>query len=105
MKITKVYVVQKPVVDIDVTPASRFGTFQVLLPRGDVVLSTEQVIADLREGLVDFGDEDHLLLTGDPVAVGMAMTVAASFNQGRVKVLRWMKREKAYLSLALNFKN
>lgn len=98
-----VYVVQKPVANIDVTPATRHGQLRVLLAAGDVVMGQDEVVKQLRLGLASFSDRDHLLLTGDPVAVGMAVTVAQQVNKGRVKVLRWMKREKDYLSLSLEF--
>lgn len=102
-----VYVVQEPapkknhetgaVTTIDVTPAAKFGPFQVLLGPGDVVLSTAPTIAILREKLRTFCDEDYLLMIGDPVAIALAAMVASDVNFGRVKFLRWAKREFDYV--------
>ena len=37
----------------------------------------------------------------DPVAIGMAVAVAARYNEGRVKVLRWLKRQMDYISVQI----
>lgn len=89
---------------IDVSSAAKFGELRVLLEDGDVILSLEKEIGKLREKLVDFGDDDYLLLIGDPVGIGMAVVIAAEMNRGRVKVLRWMKRNLCYIPLSLNFR-
>lgn len=107
-----VYLVQEPTprrdaasksIFIDLTPAAKFGEFETLLPPGDIVLSTGPTLTRLRKGLSTFNDKDYLLLIGDPVAIGMATTVAAEMNHGRVRVLRWAKRERDYVVVSMNF--
>lgn len=83
----------------DLTPALRFGKLAVLLRFGPVMLDTSNSISQLQQGLKTFCDADHILCTGDPAAIAGAIMCAAHINHGRVKVLRWDKREGLYLSL------
>jgi len=100
-----VYVVQEPSarfnkegdkIAIDLSPALKFGQFRVLLEKADVVLSTSPTVDRLRRELKNFSDDDYLLLIGDPVAIGLAVTVACELNGGRVKILRWMRQARDY---------
>ena len=108
-----VYVVQNPqprrmpdgrMVTINLAPAAKFGEFKVLLPDGDVILSTIPSIDQLRRGLANFSDEDYLLLIGDPVAIGLAVAVAAEKNRGKVRILRWLKTENDYMVITADFR-
>jgi hypothetical protein len=103
-----VYVVQEParrkdrstgslLPPIDVSAAAKFGKFKVLLPPGDIILSTQPAIWELKKKLKTFCDDDYLLLIGDPVAIGLASSIAAEMNSGRVKFLRWAKSEFDYI--------
>jgi hypothetical protein len=84
----------------DMVPAMRFGDLKELLPEDEgIVLSTAPTIGRLRRGLKNFSDADYLLLAGDPIAIGLAAMVAADFNNGRVKMLKWHKREQRYFEI------
>jgi len=85
----------------DVVSAMQFGELKELLPEDEsIVLSTGPVIRRLRAGLRAFSDADYLLLMGDPVAIGLATAIAADLNNGRVKLLKWHKREQRYFEIS-----
>lgn len=84
-------------------PALKYGKLAVLLPTEDIVLSPAPAIAELKKKLRAFSDDDLLLLIGDPIAIGMAMRVAADRNGGRVRCLRWMKSERDYVEVKVDF--
>lgn len=96
-----VYVVQE-VPGRDILDATKFGELKLMLPQGDVVLSTEPTIHRLRKALANFTDADYLLLLGDPVAIGMATAIAAEMNQGVVKMLKWDRRRFCYYPIVVD---
>lgn len=84
----------------DLTPAGEYGRLQYLLSPTAAPWNPESVMPDLWEGLRDFGDDDYLLLTGNPVLIGWATAVAADFNDGRVNLLQWHGRERRYIPVS-----
>ena len=76
----------------DLSPATRWGELEFLMPSGPVALNPQPMIMELRHKLRNYTDEDLLLAVGDPAVIGAAVAVAADMNQGRVRVLRWDKR-------------
>jgi len=90
-----VYIVQE-VAGRNILPAREYGELSVLLPPGDVVLSAGPTTRKLQRKLKDYGDEDYLLCMGDPVAIGLAASVAAYTNRGRFKLLKWDRQQKVY---------
>jgi hypothetical protein len=93
-----VYIVQE-VKNRNYAAAKPHGELKLLLPEGNLVLSTMPTVRRLRKGLKDFNDKDYLLLSGDPVAIGLACAIAADINQGRVKLLKWENREQTYYEM------
>lgn len=98
-----VYVVQESP-NRDLGAASKFGELRLLLPPGDVVLSPGPTIRRLRDGLRSFSNEDFLLLMGDPVAIGLATSVAAEYNLGKIRFLKWSKRGGTYFPIEADLK-
>lgn len=99
---TKVYVVQE-MPNHDVSGAMRFGELEILLPANtQIAFSTAPTIRRLRRKLMTFSDKDYLLLTGDPVAIGLACSIASFNNGGRFTVLKWDRREKLYIPIKLD---
>lgn len=99
-----VYVIQQ-VKDRDYTPALKFGELKLVLEDWpNIVMSTQPTVRRLRKLLKDFNDSDYLLLSGDPVALGLACAVAAEMNHGRVKMLKWENREGLYYALEANIR-
>lgn len=98
----KVYVVCEPINQADgrprvnLTPALRYGELEVLLTHSQSLLAPVPTIRKLREKLRDFSDDDYLLPVGDPVLMCTVAAVAAHFNNGRVKYLKWDKIERTY---------
>lgn len=86
----------------DFTPALEFGMLNVLLPNAGPPPSMEPVIAVLKRKLADFTDDDYILATGDPAVIGAATVVAAWFNNGRVKMLRWDRSMSMYMELQID---
>lgn len=78
------------------SPAMEFGTLETILPAGPVMRHPIPMVRELKKRLIDFGEDDHLLLVGDPVAIGAAVAVAASKTNGKVSTLRWDRRDRRY---------
>jgi hypothetical protein len=99
-----VYVVQE-VKGRDHSPALKYGDLKLLLEDWpNITMSTQPTVRRLRKMLKDFNDQDYLLLSGDPVALGLACAVAADINQGKVKILKWENREGLYYVLEANIR-
>ena len=97
-----VYVVQE-MPNHDIAGAMKFGDPVVLLPSNvQIAFSTVPTVRLLKRKLRNFSDRDFLLLTGDPVAIGLSCAVAAAYNSGRVNVLKWDRREKMYIPVKLD---
>jgi hypothetical protein len=81
----------------------RYGSIEILLPSNtQIAFSTAPVIRRLRRKLMNFGDSDFLLLTGDPVAIGLVCSIASFNNGGRFTTLKWDRREKLYIPIKLD---
>ncbi|WP_321471056.1 hypothetical protein [uncultured Paludibaculum sp.] len=96
-----VYVVQE-VQGRNIIAGQQYGSMTVLLPPGDVVLSSGPTMRKLQAVLRHFNDDDYLLLMGDPVAIGMACAAASEANQGRFKVLKWDRQNHVYYPVAVD---
>jgi hypothetical protein len=97
-----VYVVQE-MPNHNLAPAMKFGEMKILLPSyTQIAFSTAPTIRSLRTKLRNFTDADFLLLAGDPVAIGLACSIAAFFNNGRYTALKWDRREHMYLPVKID---
>ena len=97
-----IYVVQE-MPNHDLAPAMKFGEMKILLPPyTQIAFSTTPTIRTLRHKLRNFSDEDFLLLAGDPVAIGLACSVASFFNNGRYTALKWDRREHLYIPVKID---
>lgn len=86
----------------DLTPARQYGDIRVLLPSGPTLITTGTAVAQLREKLAGFTDDDHLLCLGDPVVIAIASALAAEVNDGVVPLLVWDRKIKAYNSVVVD---
>ena len=99
---SKVFIVQE-MPNHDIAAAMKFGEMSVLLPSNtQIAFSTIPTVRTLRRKLRDYKDQDFLLLTGDPVAIGLACSIAAFYNSGRFTALKWDRREKLYIPVKID---
>lgn len=97
----KVYVTQST--PHDLTPATKYGQLVTLLRQAkDQTFAPQPVLRFLKNELKGFSDSDFLLLVGDPVAMALAVNVAAQMNNGRVKLLKWSKRHEGYFPIEVD---
>lgn len=97
-----VFVVQE-MPNHDIAAAIKFGEIKVLLPANtQIAFSTVPTVRVLRRKLLQFSDKDFLLLTGDPVAIGLACSIASFYNSGRYNVLKWDRRERLYIPIRID---
>jgi len=93
------------VMDYNVRSAEKFGELEVMLPdRKQLIFSAGPLVVELRQKLRDFSDKDYLLLIGDPAIIGVCCAIAAEYNNGRFKVLKWDKREYRYYDVEIDLK-
>jgi hypothetical protein len=85
-----VYVVQESRKPRNYASARDYGTVRAVLPSDEqVILDSESMIKRIRESLRDFTENDYLIMVGDPIAIGVACTIAACRVGGKIKVLKW----------------
>lgn len=87
----------------DFSQALSYGDIVVLVPAMEqATVSTLPVVHRMLRKLVKFTDDDYLLLSGDPVAIATAAALAAHYNGGRFKVLKWDRLMERYLPLQVD---
>jgi len=92
-----VYIVQRPDEKKNILSALDYGEFKFLLPeKTNLLWNSEEVVSTIKKELRYFNNRDHLLLIGDPAVIGICTAIAADYNQGRVKFLKWDNREYKY---------
>ncbi len=92
-----VYIVQKPDEKKNIISAREFGDLKFILPeKTNLMWNPQEAVSKIKQELRYFNDNDHLLLIGDPAVIGICTAVAAEFNSGRVKFLKWDNREYKY---------
>ena len=88
---------------INIMGASQFGQFKFLLPEfSQMIFSPGPLVFKLRQGLKNFTDDDHLLLTGDPALIGVACSIVSDITGGKYKLLKWDKQESKYYPISIN---
>lgn len=87
----------------DMTACTQYGKPVVLLQSAkDQTFAPQPVLRELKNLLRGFTDDDYLLLVGDPIAMALAVNVAAQSNNGRVKLLKWSKRHEGYFPIEID---
>ena len=82
---------------INIIGAQKYGDFKFLLPEfSQMIFSPGPLIYKLRQGLKDFKEGDHLLLTGDPALIGVACSIVSDITNGKYNLLKWDKQERKY---------
>lgn len=80
----------------NISPAERFGKLTFILSPRANAQRPEEVVAKMDLILAGFTDDDYLLPIGNPALIGWAMAIAAAHNGGRVQLLVWSGKERAY---------
>lgn len=100
-----VYVIQE-VPGRNLTSLGQWGTPKVCLAANvQVALVSEPTVRKLREQLKHFTDADFLVPIGDPAAIGIACALAAQYNNGRFKMLKWDRVDRRYYEVRINLSN
>ena len=88
---------------INIMGASNYGNFKFLLPEfSQMIFSPGPLVYKLRQGLKNFTDNDHLLLTGDPAIIGVACSIVSDITNGKYNLLKWDKQERKYYPIEIN---
>ena len=88
---------------INIIGAQKYGEFKFLLPEfSQMIFSPGPLVYKLRQGLKDFKERDHLLLTGDPALIGVACSIVSDITNGKFNILKWDKQERQYYPIAIN---
>jgi len=88
---------------INIIGAQKYGNFKFLLPEfSQMIFSPGPLIYKLRQGLKDFKEGDHLLLTGDPALIGVACSIVSDITNGKYNLLKWDKQERKYYPISIN---
>ena len=88
---------------INIMVASSYGKFKFILPEfSQMIFSPGPLIYKLRQGLKDFKEGDHLLLTGDPAIIGVACSIVSDITNGKYNLLKWDKQERKYYPITIN---
>jgi hypothetical protein len=100
--VKRIFVVQE-MPNHDISSAMKYGSVEILLASNtQIAFSTAPTIRRLRRKLRDYTDGDYLLLTGDPVAIGLACAIASFNNGGRYTALKWDRRERMYIPIEID---
>ena len=82
-----------------IAKAEKWGKLEFILSPSAHPFNPDLVLGDMHEKLLDFNNDDHLLLIGNPALIGMATAIAARYNDGLVKLLQWSGRHNDYTEI------
>lgn len=98
----KVFVTQENP-KVNIVSAAAFGELVSLTnPFDQLHLNPSRLIAEIRQKIRGFSDDDWLLAMGDPAIIGVAFAIASETNGGRVSLLKWDKMEKTYYPVKID---
>lgn len=90
---------------MDLSPAAEWGELVFILPPthnpfDDIDETGRRVWDVLTER--GFGEEDVLLLVGNPALIAVVSAVAACITSGRLRLLQWQRSRGEYWPLEIN---
>ena len=89
----------------DYSPAEQFGKIVDLVdPEANPLKQPDEIAAQIYHKLdtMDVSSDDYILLTGNPIVIGMVTAIAADLLDGRVKFLQWNGRDKVYFPVEVD---
>lgn len=85
----------------DLSPAEEFGELVYLLSPTASPFNPDPLIKELRNKLYDFGPDDYLLLIGNPVLIGLSVSIA-SLCCDSVSLLQWSGKDRRYIKISVD---
>lgn len=106
---SRAFIVQEPLHMVNGAAVPRIG-YHTITPYGNIQFlftwseikndssfaDTERYLVRMYDTMHDFSDSDYLVPLGNPALTAMAVLVASEVNQGRVKLLDWIRDERRY---------
>jgi len=87
-----VYIVQ-PHASLNFLPAEEHGELKFIYPAGlQAYVDTDDLVLTARRKLAQVNHDDFLVLTGDPVLMGIAFNIFSEKTDGFIKSLKWDRR-------------
>jgi hypothetical protein len=87
----------------DFSSAEKYGELEFLLsPTARPFNNNDSIISELRANLCAFSSNDHLLLVGNPILIGITTSIAVDYCS-EVNFLQWSGKEKQYLPVKIDF--
>lgn len=86
----------------DFEPAKEFGELKEVLHPSASPFNLEPALLKMRQVLSNYTTGDFLLLTGSPVFIGMAVALAADYNEGNVSLLQWSGAKHCYIPVRIS---
>ena len=89
--------------DVDLTHANDFGEIKIItdveVPRAFVGPKYDKFREDIYQFLELYTDDDFMLFLGSPQQMFSVVGAMSHVGIDTVKILKWMKREKKYVSI------
>ena len=82
----------------DLSSAEQYGEISFLLSPSASPFNPDSVLTEMSERLQGFTSDDHLLLVGNPVLIGLASALAADIA-GTVQFLQWHGKDQKYITV------
>lgn len=106
----KVFIVTEPITYrdgvpqplFDISPALKFGELEILAKHSHSMIASVPMVRYFREKLKNYSNDDFILPVGDPVTIATVAAIAADMNKGYIKMLKWDKRQAAYIPIEIN---
>ena len=108
---SKVYVPQQPsrfdtatrlwIPTVNLDSAKVYGEVVIMLPPNANRLHTAPLVAALKELMASFTAEDYVVAVGDPSLIAAAACIAARKTGGSLRLLKWDRMSKDYISVEL----
>jgi len=98
-----VYIVQE-MRGRDISDAFEYGDVKTVVPAGEQIISSVGPICRIVEReLCNFKPmADYLLLSGDPVVIGIACAFVSDVTSGFFRVLKWDRLDEHYRPILIN---
>ena len=80
---------------------ARYGEVNIILDHSATPFDMAPVITRLHEHLKNITNEDWIILTGNPVLIGLAVAIAADYLDGCLRILQWSGSTDNYIPITL----